>query len=364
MHQLQIQLPSGTHPAYIGQGILNKAEVWPAPSGQNRQALVCMDPAVSRLWPAIQQGLAAAGWQATCLELAGGEQLKDFQTLYPLYGTLLAQGLQRRSLLVAVGGGTIGDAVGFLAATYLRGIAWASVPTTALAQVDSCLGGKTGINHAAGKNLIGAFHQPASLICDTGVLAALPAREWVSGLGEMLKYGLIHDPAFWDWLLQHQSALLAGDLELMSAAVARSLAIKAWFVAQDERDLSGVRAALNFGHTFGHALEQAAGYGYYRHGEAVILGMSLACQVSAELGLLAKASAQACRQALEALPLPPLPEEISAELLLSNMQHDKKNDGSGLHCLLLQTPGQILSQSCSPETLQPMLSRCLQVWRA
>lgn len=365
MKRVELTLPEGVYPALIGQQLLARAGSWPA--GQQRKALVLIDAGVDAAWPELQsqlrQGLQAAGWRPDCLPLPAGEDLKDFARLYPLYGELLQRGLQRRSLLVAVGGGTLGDAVGFLAATYLRGLDWVNVPSTLLAQVDSALGGKTGVNHPAGKNLIGAIYQPQRILCDTHLLQKLPARDWLSGYGEMLKYGLIHDESLWHWLLQHRSALLGGDASLLEEAVARSLAIKAHFVAQDVRDLTGVRAVLNFGHTFGHALEQVTGYGYYRHGEAVILGMYLAIQTSAAFGLLPAAKAQPLAEALAALPLPALPAELNAAALLEVMRHDKKNDGEAIHCLLLRGIGQVEPYPCSAAALEPVLSAGLSSWR-
>lgn len=366
MKRVELSLAEGVYPALIGQHLLARAESWPS-GGPQRKALVLLDAGVDAAWPGLQQdlqqGLQAAGWLADCLCLPAGEDLKDFARLYPLYGELLQRGLQRRSLLVAVGGGTLGDAVGFLAATYLRGLDWVNVPTTLLAQVDSALGGKTGVNHPAGKNLIGAIYQPQRILCDTTLLQKLPARDWLSGYGEMLKYGLIHDAALWQWLLQHRQALLRGDATLLEDAVARSLAIKAHFVAQDVRDLTGIRAVLNFGHTFGHAIEQTTGYGYYRHGEAVILGMYLACQISQAFGLLPASEGERLSHALASLPLPTLPASMTAEDLLAVMRHDKKNDGAAIHCLLLRGIAQIEPFPCSPEQLGPALTTALKAWR-
>lgn len=341
MKQLTINLPSRTHPVSIGSQILALPEVWPRPSGQNQQAMVYLDQAVANFLPQLQAGLEAAGWQVHSRLLDGGESLKDFESIYPLYAELMQAGIQRRSLLVAVGGGTVGDAIGFLAATYLRGIDWINVPTTLLAQVDSCLGGKTGVNHAAGKNLIGAIYQPVAIVCELDFLKGLGQRDRVSGLGEMLKYGLIEDPAFWEQLVAQAPAIIAGESAALEAAVARSLQIKAQFVAGDELDLTGVRAILNFGHTFGHALEAATQYGYYRHGEAVLLGMQMALQMSALMGLLPDERATELMTPLQQLPCPPVPEGISAEDLLEPMLHDKKNDGRGIRCLLLPDIGRI-----------------------
>lgn len=353
--QFEVPLAEQAHPVSVGQEILTEAQIWPQPQGKNRQALVCLDQAVGSAWPQIASGLQSAGWQAEKLELQGSESLKDFKQIYPLYAELLQRGLQRQSLLVAVGGGTIGDALGFVAATYLRGIRWVNVATTMLAQVDSCLGGKTGVNHKAGKNLIGAFHQPAAIVCDLNFLKGLGPRDRVSGLGEMLKYGLIKDPEFWSWLKQERTAILQAKPEALKHAISHSLEIKAAYVTSDVYDLSGIRAELNFGHTFGHAIEQLSGYGYYRHGEAVILGMSMASAVSAALGLISQAQSLGIQTELESLSLPAWPETITAEQMLEVMQHDKKNDGAGIHCLLLEAIGKLQARNLEPGTLlQPM----------
>lgn len=361
-----LRLPQASYPIHCGENILSHAELWPRPQGQNKRALVFVDSALGDFSAAIQQGLEGADWAPQIIELEGSEDLKDFQALYPLYGQLLEAGIQRRSLLVAVGGGTVGDAIGFLAATYLRGVDWVNIPSTLLAQVDSCLGGKTAVNHQAGKNLIGAFHQPAAILCDVAFLAGISERDRVSGYGEMLKYGQIADADFGEWLLQRQASLLSYTPDVLAEAVQRSLAIKASFVEQDELDLTGLRAILNFGHTFGHAYETASGYGYFRHGEAVLLGMHTALHVSLELGLLESESAreQARRHmhAIRQLPLPRLPD-FQAQALIEVMKHDKKNDGAEITCLLSRGVGKIQARGMSEAELMPLLQGWLQLWR-
>ncbi|MGV3523617.1 MAG: 3-dehydroquinate synthase family protein [Candidatus Sericytochromatia bacterium] len=333
-----VTFPSRSHPVWIGEGILSEGRCWPAPTGGSRIALICYDRALEPHLGAIETGLRHAGWEPQHLALEGSEALKNFEQIYPLYAEFLARGLQRSSLLVAAGGGTVGDAIGFLAASFLRGLPWVNVPSTLLAQVDSGLGGKTGVNHAAGKNLIGAIYQPMAVICELTLLAGISTRDRVSGLGEMLKYGLIADADFWFWLLENQSALLKGRPAPLEQAVARSLEIKARYVAADEQDLTGVRAELNFGHTFGHALEAVTGYGTLRHGEAVIYGMLLASWVSAQEGLLNSASAEAILSHLRSLPLPPLPA-LDAEALERALLQDKKSEGSAIACILLTSLG-------------------------
>lgn len=335
----EVTFPSRSHSIWIGNGILTENRCWPAPTGGSRTALICYDRALHPHLEALKNGLRAAGWEPQSLALEGSEALKSFENIYPLYADFLNRGLQRTSLLVAAGGGTVGDAVGFLAASFLRGLPWVNVPSTLLAQVDSGLGGKTGVNHAAGKNLIGAIYQPSAVICELGFLAGISPRDRVSGLGEMLKYGLIADAEFWEWLLAHQEAVLRGDTHPLEEAVARSLEIKARYVAADEQDLSGIRAELNFGHTFGHALEAVTGYGALRHGEAVIYGMLLASWVSAQEGLLAPEVASQIQAHLRQLPLPRLPE-LAPSALEQALLQDKKSEGSSIACILLNQLGQ------------------------
>lgn len=366
MNQFELEYPGQNWIAKVSTGhqICQRSEVWPAPQGRNRQAVVCIDRAVFAAAPEIQMGLAAAGWQAEVIVLDAGESLKDFQQIYPLYGQFLELGLQRRSLVVAVGGGSLGDAVGFVAATYLRGLPWVNVPTTLLAQVDSCLGGKTGLNHVQGKNLIGAIYQPQAIVCDLDFLTGIPQREYYSGLGEMLKYGLIHDPDYWDYLLTHAEDILNGQPDVLAHAVSRALEIKAHFVKADLQDLLGIRAALNFGHTFAHGLEAATGYGYYRHGEAVLQGMLLAVLFSAHQGVLEEATAQAIVSVLQQWVQPSLPETVTAQQVTEAMRHDKKNDGAQIQLLLLQSVGQVTSQAYALTEINDFLDSELHHLRA
>jgi 3-dehydroquinate synthase len=219
------------------------------------------------------------------LELPDGEQFKDWPTLNLIFDRLLGDGADRQTVLFALGGGVVGDITGLAAALYMRGVPFVQVPTTLLAQVDSSVGGKTAINHPAGKNMVGAFYQPQRVVCDLDTLRTLPPRELRAGLAEVIKYGPIADAAFLDWIEAHLDDLLASDADALAHAVRRSCEIKAWVVGQDERE-SGLRAILNFGHTFGHAIESGLGYGQWLHGEAVACGMVMAADLSARLGLV------------------------------------------------------------------------------
>lgn len=348
----EVPLPQPSH-VYVGEQIIQTPELWPQSPGE-QPAMVFIDQQLQQLFPElsthITQALSARGWRPEVVFVAASEGLKAFETIYPLYGKMLDAGLRRQSLVVAVGGGTVGDAIGFLASTYLRGVPWVNVPTTLLAQVDSSLGGKTGINHSAGKNLIGAFHQPCTILCDTQLLGDLPERERISGLGEMLKYGLIHDADFWHKLCTETLALRQGNSTYLTEAIAESLRIKAHYVVQDELDLRGIRAALNFGHTFAHGIEAAAGYGALRHGEAVLLGMALAIQLSLETQVLSAELGQQWLQQLKdtsALNLQDCLQSLDLKTMVQAMQKDKKNENKDIRILLIENHGKLIPKDFS-----------------
>ena len=357
----ELPLPQASQ-VYVGAGIIDTPELWPQSPG-SQTAMVFIDeqllPLFADLSDRLSTALTAQGWQVQVRPVKASEQLKSIDSLYPLYGELLAAGLRRQSLIVAVGGGTVGDAIGFLAATYLRGVPWVNVPTTLLSQVDSALGGKTGINHTEGKNLIGAFHQPCALICDTELLGDLPERERISGLGEMLKYGLIADEALWQKLVAETQALRQGHSAFLSEAIAQSLQIKARYVLADEYDTLGVRAALNFGHTFAHGIEAAAGYGQLRHGEAVLLGMMLAIELSQKSQILDEASAKSWLQALQntsALKLDDLLQSLDLKAMIQAMKKDKKNENSDIRILLIEEFGKLIPKDFSEKFIINFLS--------
>ena len=292
-------------------------------------------PALDRL----ERALAARGFRTTTVTVRANEALKSLSALGPLYGKLLRAGLDRRSTIVGVGGGTIGDAVGFLAATYLRGVRFVSVPTTLLADVDSALGGKTGVNHELGKNLIGVFSQPETIVVDPALLRTLDARDRISGLGEIVKYGLIADPALYRSLRERWRELVELREPYTSKTIRRCLAIKARIVAADERELTGLREQLNFGHTVAHALEAVAGFGTLRHGEAVIVGMRAATRLSALRGTLSAGAAAAIDAFLGALPVPPKWRRAPASAVAAATRHDKKRTAKGLRFVLLDRIG-------------------------
>lgn len=288
----------------------------------------------------VAEAWSKLGVPVHLLEVASGEASKSVAVWASLLERLAALGLDRDAWVCAVGGGVVGDLAGFVAASYLRGVPFVQVPTTLLAMVDASVGGKTGLDLAAGKNLVGAFHQPRAVVIDTSTLATLPEREFLAGLAEVVKYGAIGDAAFFAWLETHADALLVRDATALEAAIASSCRHKAGVVARDEREL-GERALLNFGHTFGHALEVEAGYGEILHGEAVAIGMLLAARLSSRLGLAAAADAERLQALLQRLRLPTrIPPGLQPRRLLERMRLDKKSVSGQLRLVLWRGIGQ------------------------
>jgi 3-dehydroquinate synthase len=270
--------------------------------------------------------------------LPDGESFKDWQHLQLIFDELLAHGADRQSMIVALGGGVVGDMAGFGAASFMRGIRFIQVPTTLLAQVDSSVGGKTGINHPLGKNMIGAFHQPVAVIADLNTLRTLPPRELSAGLAEVIKHGAIADADFLDWIEANTGALLACDTNAMAHAVLRSCEIKSAVVSADERE-GGIRATLNFGHTFGHAIESGLGYGEWLHGEAVGCGMVMAADLSARLGQIGQADAQRLKRIIASMHLPIAPPKLGSQRFMELMQVDKKTEAGQIRYITLGSIG-------------------------
>lgn len=319
-----------------GRGLLRDPETW---RGRlTGKVLIVSDETVAGLY---LSGLreALAGFDHDAVVLPPGEEHKSMAGWQQIIDSLVAARAGRDATVLALGGGVIGDLAGFAAATWMRGIRVVHAPTTLLAQVDAAIGGKTGINLAAGKNLVGAFHQPAAVIADTDTLATLGERDRIAGLAEVVKYGAIGDADFLEWLKEHAGTLRTGDPEALAATVARSAARKAEVVMADERE-AGARALLNFGHTFGHAIETETGYARYRHGEAVAMGMVLAARLSVAAGSLAPQAADALVDLIASLGLPvALPADIDRDRLLGHMRMDKKNVGGRLRLVVLDAPG-------------------------
>ena len=335
---LQVSLGERSYPIHIGDGLVGRAELY-APHVRGRRAAVVTNTTVAPLYAQrLEAALGAAG--ATCqrIVLPDGEEHKDWRTLNRIFDALLEAQADRRTILVALGGGVVGDMAGFAAATYQRGVAHLQVPTTLLAQVDSSVGGKTAINHPLGKNMIGAFHQPGAVIADTATLATLPEREYAAGLAEVIKYGAIHDLGFLAWIEANAAPLRRREDAALAHAIRRSCEIKAEIVAADERE-SGVRALLNFGHTFGHAIESASGYGKWLHGEAVAAGMVLAARFSAQQGRMAGGDADRLVKVLRQLHLPVEPPRFAPDTWLGFMGRDKKNEDGRITLVLLDRIG-------------------------
>lgn len=337
MRELTVDLGARSYPILIGPGILSAPGIvtrWLP----GRQVLVVTNTTVAPLYLLrVQAGLA--GYEAQALILPDGEQYKTLALMNQIITELLRLRFSRDACIVALGGGVVGDVAGFAAACYQRGIAIIQVPTTLLAQVDSAVGGKTAVNHELGKNMIGAFHQPRAVLSDTDVLATLPRREMCAGLAEVIKYGLIRDPAFFQWLELNLDRLLALDAEALQYSVERSCRIKAQIVSGDETE-TGVRALLNFGHTFAHAMETALGYRDWLHGEAVAAGMIIAADLSARMGGIDAAAVRRIVQIVQRCGLPTrMAPGLSARQIRELMDVDKKSKSGRLRLVLLDAIG-------------------------
>jgi 3-dehydroquinate synthase len=339
MITLEVGLGERAYPIHVGHGLLSRSDALLATRIGQRAVVVSNAMVAAHHLAPLKAALARAGVGVDVVLLPDGEAHKNQRTLDDLLTRLLELQCDRSTTLVALGGGVIGDIAGFAAAIYQRGIPFVQVPTTLLAQVDSSVGGKTGINHALGKNMIGAFWQPRAVVIDTNVLQTLPQRELAAGLGEVIKYGAIRDVAFFSWLEANMHALLAKDGDALTHAIVRSCEIKAEIVAADERE-SGERALLNFGHTFGHAIEAAQGYGEWLHGEAVGAGMVCAARLSERVtGLDVSQTARLVALVARA-GLPTSPPRIAPSRWLELMQRDKKVQAGALRFVLLERLGQ------------------------
>lgn len=339
MPALRVELGARSYPIHIGAGLLDQPGLYAPHLGGGATAVVTNAVVAPLYLDRVERALRAAGARAvTRIVVPDGEQAKGWQTLDAVFDALLAARCGRDSLVVALGGGVVGDLAGFAAAVYQRGVPFLQVPTTLLAQVDSSVGGKTAINHARGKNMIGAFHQPLAVIADVAALETLPARELRAGIAEVIKHGFILDAAFVDWLEANVDGLLARDREALAHAVRRSCELKAQVVAADERE-GGLRAILNFGHTFGHAIESGMGYGAWLHGEAVAAGMVMAAELSARCAGLPAADVARVRRLVERAQLPAKGPALDPDRLLELMQVDKKAEGGRVRFVLLEAIG-------------------------
>jgi 3-dehydroquinate synthase len=352
MEKLIVGLGDRSYPIWIGAGILERlGEALRQVSFPGRVGVVS-NPTVFALYgDQVLKALGDAGMTATVITIPDGESYKDFATLEMVYDALIESGFDRGCGLLALGGGVVGDLTGFAAATFLRGVPFVQVPTTLLSQVDSSVGGKTGINHRLGKNLIGAFYQPLHVHIDVETLRSLPPREFAAGMAEVVKYGVIRDRDFFDRLVEERESLLSQEPASLIEAVKRSCQIKADVVENDEKE-SSLRAILNFGHTFGHAVETLSGYGTVRHGEAVAIGMIAAALASESVGLCTREDVLALRDLLSSLQLPTFPPLFSLDEYLKAMGRDKKVKEGTLRMILNKGIGDCtITEIRDPEAL-------------
>jgi 3-dehydroquinate synthase len=339
MHTLKVSLGSRTYPIYIGKDLLTQSGLITQHLPQKRAAVVTDSNVAPLYLEKLTATLTASGVTVTPIIIPAGEQHKDWQSLNSIFDALLTARCERKTALIALGGGVVGDLTGFAAATYLRGVPFIQVPTTLLALVDSSVGGKTAVNHPQGKNMIGAFYQPQAVIADTATLGTLPERELGAGLAEVIKYGLIRDLPFFEWLESNIDALNSRDPAAMAFAIQRSCENKAAVVAADEREETGERALLNLGHTFGHAIEAGMGYGAWLHGEAVAAGMVVAARTSQRLGLLRADDVGRITAILERARQPVTIPDLGTHRYLELMGHDKKVEGGKLRFILMKEMG-------------------------
>lgn len=359
--EVPIHLGDRSYPILIGASLLDDPASFsglPAAS----QAVIVSNTTVAPLYATqLQDALRSRYPAVSVVSLPDGEAYKNWETLNLIFDALLSRACDRKTVLFALGGGVVGDMTGFAAASYMRGVPFVQVPTTLLAQVDSSVGGKTAINHPLGKNMIGAFYQPVRVVCDLNTLKTLPARELAAGLAEVIKYGPIADMDFLDWIESSMDALVARQPEALAYAIQRSCEIKAEVVGQDERE-SGLRAILNFGHTFGHAIEAGMGYGAWLHGEAVGCGMVMAAELSHRLGLVDQAFVARMKTLIQraGLPVvgPVLDAEDNAGRYLSLMEVDKKAEAGEIRFVLIDGPGRAKVQAASTALVRQVIDAC------
>jgi 3-dehydroquinate synthase len=357
LERVAIDLGDRSYDILIGEQLLGAPATW-ANLPKAAAALIVTNDTVAPLYAErLQVALAPLYKSVHTVVLPDGEDHKDWQTLNLIFDTLLGKGADRKTVLFALGGGVVGDMSGFAAACYMRGVPFVQVPTTLLAQVDSSVGGKTAINHPIGKNMIGAFYQPQRVVCDLDTLQTLPQREMSAGLAEVIKYGPIADMQFLDWIDEHLNALMARDPQALAHAVKRSCEIKAWVVSQDERE-GGIRAILNFGHTFGHAIEAGLGFGEWLHGEAVGCGMVMAFQLSQRLGLVNEAFVSRFTALIARAGLPTVGPKLGADEYLHHMRVDKKAEAGEIKFVLIDKPGSAVVRSAPDALVAQVIDDC------
>ncbi len=356
MHTVDVATPGGHYPIRIAPGRLEAlAQTIPADA---TSIVLITNPGIQALMgERVTQVLAQTGKRVVPVLLPDGEAYKSLETLNVIFDAMLGAQLDRRTVIVALGGGVIGDMAGFAAAVYQRGVRFVQVPTTLLSQVDSSVGGKTAVNHPLGKNMIGAFYQPIAVEIDTSVLNTLPDREMSAGLAEVIKYGLILDPEFFEWCEKNVGGLRSRDPELLALAIRRSCEFKAWVVSKDERE-TGLRAILNLGHTFGHAIEAGLGYGEWLHGEAVGCGLIMAADLSAELFGFSQSDVQRVRALVRAIGCPVLgPRLGGVEHWMQLMRGDKKTEAGEINFILMPKIGETIRRSAPAEAVARVILR-------
>jgi 3-dehydroquinate synthase len=338
MKTLEVDLGTRSYPIHIGADLIDQSPLFNACEKASSLFIVTNTTVAPLYADRLSKTLEKFGKSIRKIVLPDGESYKDWKHLQLIFDDLLKFGADRQTMLLALGGGVIGDMTGFAAASFMRGIRFIQVPTTLLAQVDSSVGGKTGINHPLGKNMIGAFHQPVAVIADLNTLKTLPARELSAGLAEVIKHGAIADADFLDWIEANVAELLACDTSAMAHAVLRSCEIKSAVVSADERE-GGIRAILNFGHTFGHAIEAGMGYGEWLHGEAVGCGMVMGAELSHRLGQITKPEFDRLSHLIHSMNLPIEPPKFGSDRYMELMQVDKKTEGGTIRYVLLEKIG-------------------------
>ena len=356
MQTLNVALAKRSYPIHIGRGLLTDASLI-LPHLKRKHVAIVTNTTVAPLYLAqLSDTLQASGVQVIPIILPDGEAYKNSDTLNRIYDTLLQNRCERSTTLIALGGGVIGDLTGYAAATFLRGVPFIQIPTTLLSQVDSSVGGKTGINHPLGKNMIGAFYQPQVVLADIDTLQTLPPREFSAGVAEVIKYGLIRDAQFFDWLERHMAQLMQLDEAVLSEAIYRSCQNKADVVAKDEHE-QGERALLNLGHTFGHAIENAMGYGVWLHGEAVAAGTMMAADLSQRMDWLSANDVARIKNSLLAANLPLDPPKLGAAKYLDLMGLDKKVENGKIRLVLQQGIGRaVITSDYDADKLNACLS--------
>ncbi|MFC0251486.1 bifunctional shikimate kinase/3-dehydroquinate synthase AroKB [Massilia consociata] len=355
---LNVELGERSYPIVIGPNLLDDGALLARHIDGGKAAIVTNTTVAPLYLAKVAGALRAAGREVVEIVLPDGEEHKNWQSLNLVFDALLANKCDRKTTLVALGGGVIGDLTGFAASSYMRGVPFVQVPTTLLSQVDSSVGGKTGINHPLGKNMIGAFYQPRAVIADTATLDTLPPRELSAGLAEVIKHGAILDADYFAWIERNIDKLVAREPEAMAYAIARSCEIKADVVRKDERE-GGLRAVLNFGHTFGHAIESGLGYGNWLHGEAVGCGMVMAADLSARLGLVDGATVDRVRALVKAAGLPVVAPDLGEQRWIELMSVDKKNEGGAIKFILLKPLGSPSITTVPLEVLKATLAACV-----